>query len=263
MTWTCDACTYANISETRKNCLACDTPRQGGGSTSQKSSIVDLTDICSPKPPVPSSSNRNKKATNGGDDNRRGDVMESNRSRRRRRLIEEETTSGRVDINGHTRHGGSITRNGEDKNKGEEKNSSTDDDIIVDPLPRKKKIPLNNNNSNYHDEKMSSTAEVQKQKKESKLKKKRKVADANNMMNAEGDWGSKKQSSSITSSESRLTNFFSTQKQPQLSAEDLMKGVNVILKQTFKHNSLRPLQELAVKAALQRQSSIVIMATGG
>ena len=42
-----------------------------------------------------------------------------------------------------------------------------------------------------------------------------------------------------------------------------MQRANIILQQTFKHSSLRPLQERAVKNALQQKSSIVVIATGG
>mmetsp|Transcript_2221 Transcript_2221/g.4217 ORF Transcript_2221/g.4217 Transcript_2221/m.4217 type:complete len:988 (-) Transcript_2221:221-3184(-) len=68
--------------------------------------------------------------------------------------------------------------------------------------------------------------------------------------------------------ESRLTEFFNQRKDrpivvPHESAEDLLKRANIILQQTFNHNSLRPLQETAVKGALQKSSQIVIMATGG
>ncbi|KAL9184396.1 hypothetical protein ACHAXT_002482 [Thalassiosira profunda] len=69
--------------------------------------------------------------------------------------------------------------------------------------------------------------------------------------------------SSIRKTGGRLTDFYNKPTQPQASAEELMGRANAILRQTFKHQSLRPLQEAAVKNALQRSSQIVIMATGG
>ncbi|KAL7551933.1 hypothetical protein ACHAWF_015156 [Thalassiosira exigua] len=63
--------------------------------------------------------------------------------------------------------------------------------------------------------------------------------------------------------EAPITNFYTRQKQTHASPQELLRRANVILKQTFKHDSLRPLQESAVEGALQRRSQIVIMATGG
>jgi ATP-dependent DNA helicase RecQ len=57
-----------------------------------------------------------------------------------------------------------------------------------------------------------------------------------------------------------LTDFFNQQKRP--SVADLVQQANVVLQQTFKLKSLRPLQETAVTNALLGRSSIVVMATG-
>ena len=62
---------------------------------------------------------------------------------------------------------------------------------------------------------------------------------------------------------SRLTDYYTQQKLPLASFEMLMDRANSILKKIFNHDSLRPLQEVAVKAALQQKSQIIIMATGG
>jgi RecQ family ATP-dependent DNA helicase len=57
-----------------------------------------------------------------------------------------------------------------------------------------------------------------------------------------------------------VTDFFNQRKRP--SADDLLEQAKVVLQQTFKLQSLRPLQESAVMNALQHRSSIVVMATG-
>lgn len=60
-----------------------------------------------------------------------------------------------------------------------------------------------------------------------------------------------------------LANYFiDPRKQPPASAEELLERAKAVLRQTFKHDSLRPLQETAVKGALRKKSQIVIMATG-
>ena len=62
----------------------------------------------------------------------------------------------------------------------------------------------------------------------------------------------------------QLTDFFNQRKRPDATTlDDLMARATTILRQTFHHTSLRPLQETAVRGALQNQSQIVIMATGG
>ena len=154
---------------------------------------------------------------------------------------------------------------------------SSDDDILADPVPHRK-VPLNMNgdNNNYHDMKMSSTNnanESVKRKKESKLKKKRKVDDSSlRMMSEEGGKGEaskkryesskqqrKKQHtdrSNKSSGESRLTDFYNPQKPSHVSVQGLMERAIVILKQTFKHNSLRPLQTLVCDSALLLNCSI-------
>ena len=80
-------------------------------------------------------------------------------------------------------------------------------------------------------------------------------------VNARGN--RKRAHSSSNTGKARLNIFYNQQNQPQASAEELMGRANDILQQTFGHNSLRPLQETAVKEALKRNSQIVIMATGG
>jgi len=60
-----------------------------------------------------------------------------------------------------------------------------------------------------------------------------------------------------------LAKYFIQRERPRESQEDLLERANSILRKTFKHNSLRPLQDTAVKGALKKTSQIVIMATGG
>ena len=335
MTWSCATCTYINIKDSAVRCHACQTTRKGGSGHP----IVDLTEICSPKPTASGVDNH---LNDGG--KRGGGDMESNRSRRRRRMEEENASSTSSTNNNHTKNDNSNDNNngaidltnddsttttkktnntnnipsagsnissynksttsrksdhwgekngwdgrgsikeGTATSKREEGDDSSDDDILADPVPRRK-VPLNMNgdNNNYHDMKMSSTNsanESVKRKKESKLKKKRKVDDSSlRMMSEEGGEGEaskkgyesskqqrKKQHtdrSNKSSGESRLTDFYNPQKPSHVSLEGLMERAKLILNQTFKHKSLRPLQETAVKNALQQKSSIVIMATGG
>jgi len=59
-----------------------------------------------------------------------------------------------------------------------------------------------------------------------------------------------------------LAKYFIQREQPHVSQEDLLERAHSILRKTFKHNSLRPLQDTAVKGALKKTSQIVIMATG-
>ena len=62
---------------------------------------------------------------------------------------------------------------------------------------------------------------------------------------------------------SHITDFYNQEQKQTHQPEELLRRTNSILQQTFKHNSLRPLQETAVKGALQGKNQIVIMATGG
>jgi len=276
MTWDCEQCTYTNINDNATRCHACSASRKGGVG------IVDLTKL---SPKTNNGGASNKTILNGGS-NKRGTDMESNRSRRRRReesakskgessesTLKQDESNSTIDLtNSNTKKkdrksstgGGSIASS---RKRERVKDDSDDDDIIVDPAPRKK-VPLNKNDNTNSNKKMSSSIEV-KQKKEPKLKKKKKkrtVIDDNvNSGDDEANYNnsSKPSSSSASGSESRLTDFYNQQKRPHISAESLMERANSILQQTFKHNSLRPLQETAVKNALQQKSSIVIMATGG
>jgi hypothetical protein len=61
-------------------------------------------------------------------------------------------------------------------------------------------------------------------------------------------------------SDGSTKDFFNRRKRP--AADDLLRQANIVLRQTFKLESLRPLQECAVVNALQQRSSIVVMATG-
>ena len=58
-----------------------------------------------------------------------------------------------------------------------------------------------------------------------------------------------------------ITDYYN--KHPTFSIETLMQQAKAVLKERFKHSSLRPLQETAVKRALERTNQIIIMATGG
>lgn len=68
-------------------------------------------------------------------------------------------------------------------------------------------------------------------------------------------------SKSDQASKTSITDYYN--KQPTFSIDVLMQQAKTILRERFKHTSLRPLQETAVRRALERTNQIVIMATGG
>jgi len=186
------------------------------------------------------------------------------------------------------------------KDKSKKRKESGRNDLIADPAPRMK-IPLNINGRLNYDGKTSFESGKRKESKLKKRRKDdgklkyhdndnqqrwkqhpenrsqpRKSASVleNDTISLFGADSKRRQPSSNNdgmtvrengsrTGEFRLTNFFNQRKDPLASAEDLMKRANDILQQTFKHKTLRPLQETVVRGALQRTSQIVIMATGG
>ena len=106
MTWSCATCTYINIKDSAVRCHACQTTRKGGSGHP----IVDLTEICSPKPTACNGvGNNNLNAPKDG--GKRGGDMESNRSRRRRRMEEENASSTSSTNNNHTKNDNSNDNN--------------------------------------------------------------------------------------------------------------------------------------------------------
>jgi len=140
-------------------------------------------------------------------------------------------------------------------------------DILVDPAPQRK-LPLT---INGRDSKGDDTAVFEARKRrESKLKE-RKAVDIKSV----GEVDIRHRSNSTVHkprehpserngrtefSDGCIKDFFNQRNRP--SADDLLRQANVILRQSFKLESLRPLQESAVMNALQQKSSIVVMATG-
>jgi hypothetical protein len=80
----------------------------------------------------------------------------------------------------------------------------------------------------------------------------------------------KKTVSTITSSinpttKKSITDYYNN-KQPTASSlpiQTLMQQAQSILQQKFNHSTLRPLQQTAIRRALQRTNQIIVMATGG
>ena len=287
MTWICQTCTYININDRAIRCHACDVHRPNGAAAAP--AIVDLTEICSPKLAATADDDQSQAARR-----RRGDIMESNRSRRRRRLEQSTSISeGRNDVSkgvpchddGIDRRTAETTSSGiasarsnslqsfaahvesdvmcgrnkvvENIPRSKGDRDSDDDCIIVDPAPRMPSVA----GDNYPKikSKMKSTAQE-----ESKPKKSVEIRDkSEHKVERKQLNGTKRQhhhTSEQNSSNQRLTDLY-TRSTP--TAEALLERANIILQQSFKHNSLRPLQETAVVNTLQRKSSIVVMATGG
>ena len=140
-------------------------------------------------------------------------------------------------------------------------------DIILYPAPQRK-LPLPNND---RDSKGDDTTVFEAgQRRESKLKKRNAVD-----IKPVGEVDIRHRSNSTVHkprehlserngrtefSDGCIKDFFNQRKRP--SADDLLRQANIVLRQTFKLQSLRPLQESAVMNALQQKSSIVVMATG-
>ncbi|KAL3757044.1 hypothetical protein ACHAWU_002883 [Discostella pseudostelligera] len=240
-------CTYININDRAIRCHACDVHRPNGAAAAP--AIVDLTEICSPKLAATADDDQSQAARR-----RRGDIMESNRSRRRRRL-EQSTSISEAHVESDAMCGRNKVVENIPRSKGDR--DSDDDCIIVDPAPRMPSVA----GDNYPKikSKMKSTAQE-----ESKPKKSVEIRDkSEHKVERKQLDGTKRQhhhTSEQNSSNQRLTDLY-TRSTP--TAEALLERANIILQQSFKHNSLRPLQETAVVNTLQRKSSIVVMATGG
>lgn len=286
MTWICQTCTYININDRAVRCHACDVHRPNGAVAP---AIIDLTEICSPRVAAAADEDHSQNARR-----RRGDVMESNRSRRRRRLISEggsdfskgipchndgidrrtaETNATLASSGNSSARTNSLQEASGDsditcgmnilvtdisRSKGER--DSDDDCIIVDPPPSKKQSLHSDAGDNNYPKHQSKSTE----KKESKPKTSIEIHDnPEHKVEREKRDGTKRQhhhTSERSSSNQRLTDIY-THTTP--TAEALLERANIILQQSFKHNSLRPLQETAVMNTLQWKSSIVVMATGG
>jgi hypothetical protein len=291
--WACATCSYHNINARASKCHICRVTRADFPATTSATSnapIVDLTGLCSPKPSVAVGGFSTNGTTDGRGGDRVANDMESNRSRRRRLSSQsansevyaikptredaavgkrEDTSTYETSGNDKDQIGKAFsnevesTKNPLPKQQPPKKNrvvleiDMSDDEMMVDPLPRKK-LPLNKtSNATLESEKRASSSSARNKRGfngTAKASNEGKREDTNITSFKSGD--------TTKNNGSRLTDFYNQQQRPE-TVEQLMERANAILQKTFNHNSLRPLQEEAVKGALQKKSQIIIMATGG
>lgn len=148
----------------------------------------------------------------------------------------------------------SINKNGTDN----------DDEIVVNPVPRRN-LPLNDDVTGSY---TRTTGDGSNQE-ESKLKKTTDADKYKSDCTVERDKRSTNSSNSMKRKQLSPEQNFTYQRLPKIynpmtpnSVESLLQRANIILQQSFKHKSLRPLQETAITNTLQCKNSIVVMATG-
>ena len=266
MTWPCQACTYININDRALRCHSCNTHRPNSNSVAP--AIIDLTEICSPNLTATDENERRISRR------RREDVMESNRSRRRRRLEQPSamTISDRSDALANGISFNNDNPSSSTKSLQTHASSDKSDAYAVAKNVSRSKGGIDNehNNRKTSDSNVEDESKLKlARKEESKLMKGSETNDTRAVRNTESEYRSnsangtkqKHHPAEQSISAQRLTDIYIPLK-PN-SAEALLERANIILQQSFKHKSLRPLQQTAVMNTLQRKSSIVVMATGG
>jgi hypothetical protein len=271
MTWHCQACTYININDRAVQCHSCDTRRLN--SNSAAAAIIDLTEICSPKLTAAADENdpQNHKSQSLC---RRGDVMESNRSRRRRRLEQSTTISGGHNVlqSGTLSHSDGSVLPAMDTNppsrpkafqslissqcrgnaaventSGNKGGRGKDHDVTLDPDPSPRENPILSFGSDNYAGNVGDDHKPE--------------VEIGNRSNSSNGMQPRQRFPERNTTNERQSDMYNPLKIH--SPEALLKRANIILQQSFKHKSLRPLQETAIMNTLQRKSSIVVMATGG
>ena len=218
--------------------------------------IIDLTEICSPNLTATDENERHASRR------RREDVMESNRSRRRRRLEENSamTISDRSDALANDTSFHNDNPSSSTKSLQTHASSDKSDAYAVAKNVSRSKGGIDNEHNNWKtsDNNVEDKSKFIPARKDTRAERNTESEYRSNSANGTKQ---KHHPEEQSISAQRLTGIYIPLK-PN-SAEALLERANIILQQSFKHKSLRPLQQTAVMNTLQRKSSIVVMATGG
>lgn len=290
--WACIACSYRNLNSTAKQCHVCHTARINEMSSASQA-VIDLTDF-SPKHHAGSmeSNRRRRRRLDGGFDMdaANNDPADPKPRQQQDTPAENRTHSGGIKSIRATESKSRVAAATNNKVLEVLEILSSDDDEINDD-PGQRNRPHNSGNDeqsknpSQYDNKLPRSRQYTKRPYKSTEEKKsikysggKMVSDYQTLASS-GNSNERKQSStnSTASKKNHTKKSTSNSKQDKRRSirdycnnknasqpiETLMQQAMFTLKERFGHSSLRPLQETAIRRALQRTHQIVILATGG